>query len=690
MNNKNCILVFQSLILLQFIIKGYGIRTKDKMYEKIASTSACYRRLNGTHQVGCTSKRGGSTGVIHFCDTEKDLEDIISQGTSPPYIPILYTRLFNPKTLQLMIDSKKVDGLILHSDNDTLNNFTHDYQCPNPRSSLEGTCTKDSIWNPWGTGMLYLDIPFPIFYVENSDNIQSIKDCFNKFNNYSYSEQIDRPLCSLELRSFMYASTNTPTCRRRSDLITSLNPTKFCDPLGDNNVWASLHPLAETLNKNNTKAIIDQTYIVVAAKLDTTSFFEKTVGANSPVSGIVTLLSLAKFLNDTVTLEHVQKAKKNVLFFLFNGESYDYIGSQRMLYDMFNGNFPVDDVEGSDVLPPISPKNIDLYIELSQLGNANGTLYVHYLNEEEALTNFTKTLKDYTTEEVLFETVPGSLPPTSLHTFKKAVPNFPGLVIADHKTAYSNNFYSSIYDDSKNIRFKYYNVSKEEESLIPKDSIQYFIKNVTEIVGKSIFTTITGRRYTEDYKFDVVLVNELLYCYLEDPNCKVHQAIHKNLKWPKVPLNLYVGVERGENLATTVAALTLGWFTGEYAGPGNVNCTNKPKNYAFRYYNMSTSIYDLNITNCYKVTMNTTKAVSPAFNISDYDWSSGKYSTWSESTWADIGARMFLKPSPSQEHLTLALGCMSLLFSFVIMYFIKMRSHIIFQPIAVSEPATDC
>ncbi|XP_057663612.1 nicastrin [Diorhabda carinulata] len=690
MNNKICLLVFKSLILLQFIIKGYGIRTKDKMYEKISSTSACYRRLNGTHQVGCTSKRGGSIGVIHFCDNLKDLENIISEGTSPPYIPILPTRLFHPKILQFMIDSEKVNGVILHSDNDTLNNFTHDNQCPNPQSSLKGTCSKDSIWNPWGTGMLYLDIPFPIFYVENSENIQSIKDCFNKFNNYSYSEQIYRPLCSLELRSFMYATTNTPTCIRRSDLLTSLNPTKFCDPLGDNNIWASLHPLVETINKNETRAVIDQTYIVVAAKLDTTSFFEKTVGANSPISGIVTLLSLAKFLNDTVTLEDVQKAKKNVLFFLFNGESYDYIGSQRMLYDMIHGNFPVDDVEGSDFLPPISPMNINLYIELSQLGNSNGTLYIHHLNEEQAITNFIEILRDYTTEEIQLETVPRSLPPSSLHTFKKDFPNFPGLVIADHKTAYSNNFYNSIYDDSNNIRFKYYNVSKEEESLIPKDSIQYFITNVTEILGKSIFTAITERNYTGDYKFDVVLVNELLFCYLEDSSCKVHQAIHNNTKWPKKPLNLYVGVERGENIATTVAALTLGWFTGKYAGPGNINCTKKPKNSAFSYYNMSTSIYDLNVTNCYKITMNTTKAVSPAFNISDYNWSSGMYSTWSESTWTDISARMFLKPSPSQEYLNIALGCMSLLFSFGIMYLVKMRSHIIFQSMAVSEAPTDC
>lgn len=113
-----------------------------------------------------------------------------------------------------MISSQKVSGLILHSNNETLQNFSHEHQCPNPTTSLNATCDLGSPWNSLGTGILYMNIPFPIFYVESELEIIKMKNCFKKFNNYSYDSHNDRSLCSLELGAFMYATTNTPTCIR--------------------------------------------------------------------------------------------------------------------------------------------------------------------------------------------------------------------------------------------------------------------------------------------------------------------------------------------------------------------------------------------------------------------------------------------------------------------------------------------
>lgn len=87
--------------------------------------------------------------------------------------------------------------------------------------------------------------------------------------------------------------------------------------MGDSNVWASLHPLAEGPKKNETKPIKDYKYIVIAARLDTTSLFEKTSGASSPITGIVTLLSLAKYLNDTVRLEDVKAGMMSSMILWF-------------------------------------------------------------------------------------------------------------------------------------------------------------------------------------------------------------------------------------------------------------------------------------------------------------------------------------------------------------------------------------
>ncbi|VEN39545.1 unnamed protein product [Callosobruchus maculatus] len=604
--NKTIKCTLSACIILQILSRGHGERTKDKMYERITGARGCYRRLNATHQI---ADRDGSTGVIYYAENIEQLDFILHNGTAPPYIPVIPVKNLSIDVIKKLIDSGLVSGLMVHANNDSLDYFTHDYQCPNPLSSIDGTCRKDSMWNPHGTALLFADIPFPIFYLEEEEEVWKIRDCFKKFNDFHYEAQSDRPLCSLELKSFMYATIDTPTCKRRSSIMTNLNPVKFCDPLGDSNIWASLYPLVEG-SRNETVPLRNYKYIVVSARMDTTSMFEKTVGGNSPVTGIVTLLTVAKYLKGILKQEDIHEAKLNVLFILFNGETYDYIGSQRLLYDMLKGDFPVKGLdETNSILPIIRPDDIELFIELSQLGNNRDELYMHYLQNRTEILNFYSKLHNYSEK---MRDVPHSLPPASLHTFMKMLPSFPGLVISDHETSYTNHFYNSIFDDMHNIGFEYYPNATEQD--IREDSLQYFIANVSEIVGKSVYETITGKKYSGKQTADVVLVNELFQCYLEDPNCKVHKATQKG-KLPKVPVSLYVGVDHVANYATTLTSLTLGWLTADDVGESDINCSNHPRNYAFKYYNMSKSIQELNTTRCYKITMNTTDAISPAFII---------------------------------------------------------------------------
>jgi hypothetical protein len=58
----------------------------------------------------------------------------------------------------------------------------------------------------------------------------------------------------------------------------------------------------------------------------------------------------------------------NVLFMLLNGESYDYIGSSRVVWDMQHGVFPMKPSSSAKVdPPPLSLQNIALFIELGQI-----------------------------------------------------------------------------------------------------------------------------------------------------------------------------------------------------------------------------------------------------------------------------------------------------------------------------------
>jgi hypothetical protein len=61
-------------------------------------------------------------------------------------------------------------------------------------------------------------------------------------------------------------------------------------------------------------------------------------------------------------------ADNNVLFLLLNGESYDYIGSSRVVWDMQNGIFPMKPSSSATCEPPpLSLHNIALFIELGQI-----------------------------------------------------------------------------------------------------------------------------------------------------------------------------------------------------------------------------------------------------------------------------------------------------------------------------------
>lgn len=105
-----------------------------------------------------------------------------------------------------------------------------------------------------------------------------------------------------------------------------------------------------------------------------------------------------------------------------------------------------------------------------------------------------------------FEKVPVSVPPSSIHTFLKNNANFPGLIMADHNTSYTNNFYNSLYDNASNIHYVYKNVPDNDENAFPSGTPQYFIASVAEIVGKAIYEQVTGLKYNSSKTVSKILV----------------------------------------------------------------------------------------------------------------------------------------------------------------------------------------
>lgn len=112
--------------------------------------------------------------------------------------------------------------------------------------------------------------------------------------------------------------------------------------------------------------------------------------------------------------------------------------------------------------------------------------------------------------------VPSSVPPSSLHTFLKNNSDFPGLVITDHHKSYANHYYNSLYDNSSNIQYTFRNVS-DDDQIFPKHSIQHFIANVAEVIGKTVYQLINNKEYNGTKTVSKVLVCLLSFYFLKYP-----------------------------------------------------------------------------------------------------------------------------------------------------------------------------
>ena len=81
---------------------------------------------------------------------------------------------------------------------------------------------------------------------------------------------------------------------------------------------------------------------------------------------------------------------ENILFLLLQGESFDNIGSSRLVYDMQNGAFPFDLAKAKEegrlldngTQPLLDMSKVKFWIELGQLAPTGAGLFVHTKGEQ--------------------------------------------------------------------------------------------------------------------------------------------------------------------------------------------------------------------------------------------------------------------------------------------------------------------
>uniref|UniRef100_A0A3Q3X814 Nicastrin n=1 Tax=Mola mola TaxID=94237 RepID=A0A3Q3X814_MOLML len=589
----------------------------------------------------------GNVGVVHVLESEENLEWVLSSGPHPPYVVILDSPLFTRSVMmKLKNGSRRVAGIAVVAPNaNPPEGFSPHTTCPNENT---GVYSEDydpifahcniTVWNPLGNGLSYEEFDFPIFSLKDDNETQVIRQCYLDHNRAANGTAPQYPLCAIELFSHMSAVTDTATCMRRNDINFSISPEIVCDPLGDYNVWASTRPLNNTAKGHK----MWESVVIAAARLDSRSFFfDIAPGAESGVSGFITLLAAAHALRNAT-----QQAPPNrtILYTLFQGETFDYIGSSRMVYDMQNNQFAVD------------LNNVHSFLEIGQVGlRSDSKLWLH----SDQLSRKNTSVNDELIENL--QSAAGRvgisvgevgfsqpLPPSSFQRFLRAKP-IPGVVIEDHQSAFTNRFYASMYDNAEYLNVSYpSNLTLEEQLEWVTDTAQA-LTEVATIVAQALYKQAGGqdveaRGITADPK----MVARMLYSFLIRSNNSWFQQLHSSEP------TLLVQYLLANLTGSTVNMYYYMWVQG--AAP-----PNSTEREGF----------------CTRSTVRLSKALSPAFELRDY--TSKEYSTWTESRWKPFKGRIFLVASHDLEMLTLGIGIGVLLTSLLLTYIISSKADMLFS-----------
>lgn len=671
-----------------------GQKVEDKIYVNLQSDYYCVRRLNLTHQIGCTSQPGGNVGVVWTVNSDEDIQHVLTSGPTPPYIVVLNRNHFTSANILKFKKAypARVSGVILIKQNMTedkgyeMKPFSTDSTCPNKHTglysndSIYGNCQKQSWQIKSDTSDLFFeDIPFPIFLMTRKESVDKIMNCFetHNYNQGGASKQSDFPLCSAQLDSFMAAASNSEYCLYGRSTIDEIfqAPSSRCRPINKNNIFGYYKDAVGIKPANSTPLVSERSIVLITTRMDSISFFNHpSPGADSAISGLVVLLAVSHTLAKFKTSDAVVKSDRNIAFAIFDAESLDYTGSGRMAYDMktdrlfryYNANADKESIKNTNL------KGIDSIIELNQLAlypkkdDTVSTIFIHTdpqnykLNTNKlgtVVTAFKSQKGDFKQTDV---TMP--LPPSSIQSFIRLDQEIAGLVLTNHQKEYTNLLYHSIFDDRDNInRTLNYKLADH-------------LTDIATAVARVSYITAFGKDENNDKIFaDKELVKKLLECYLIDSECDLVTSSTEHSKGSifKGPVDTY-----DSSYNSMVTQLLLSYFLADkqpQMKPKECEeMSAKSLTHRYIYVNGDDKTTD---GVCIKFQVLRTPSLSPTFQYDEVELNetmAKEFSTWTESDKRIRNpVRLFFRPSPLLEWVTFISGLTLTVCSFVAVSFVK-------------------
>uniref|UniRef100_A0A0V0J209 Nicastrin n=2 Tax=Schistocephalus solidus TaxID=70667 RepID=A0A0V0J209_SCHSO len=386
-------LLFSSLIFVFILVSSEAV----EIYQYIPQTnvSFCSRSLSYDGQVGCSSKYPSSLGPIFVADSHSNLPEELSTFTVEHIIVISYHLFLNRSLLFHLRNSKKVAGLVVFApenpnDEEIKNtDFSENSFCPNGAYNFYNNktfqCEVTPKWNPTAFDYATISWPFPVVLILDKENHiwNKTLDCYKRLNVNS----TDDTRCSMEIRNFMSGIQSSQTCYYREHLLSYRleQPTEFCSQIGGVNL------MVRAIDKpvlNNTSCRLPNSTLLVLTRIDSRSMFDRKASSSLGVlPGVAVLTSVAAHLLNTPAFKSYS-LKKDVLFAFLDNEAYDFMGSQRLLFDLTNmrmaarsgAPFTIESIESvlelSAVGLPDSKANVSTYFLISDPEISQATINV--------------------------------------------------------------------------------------------------------------------------------------------------------------------------------------------------------------------------------------------------------------------------------------------------------------------------
>eukprot|EP00250_Pteridium_aquilinum_P005740 c15793_g1_i1 orf=779-2905(-) len=440
------------------------------MYKPVDG-SACVRLLTLSGEIGCGNPDRDK--VVAPIVRLAHANDILDQKASV-LLPFSELSTFLNRTLNEPVFTKKVAGLLVESASATIDSISAGLSDDErfPEALFAPYTNQSHVWNPPGSGIINQQFNFPVYLLSDTST-KAMQEFALGNTKRSFKYPINVAEFDVVMQTTKVGVTTSGACLLGSS----------CLPLGGYSVWSSLPPI-------NASSSSQKKIVLAVTTMDSASFFrDKTLGADSPLSGLLTLLAA---LDALAKVPNAESWDKQLVIAVFTGEAWGYLGSRRFLNELSIGGSSVQGLNRS---------LIHQVLEVGSVGWAvNNTFYAHSQNSEasdatlelvNALQLAASSMSSENAAEVQVNlasaTNPG-VPPSSLMSFLHENNSASGVVLTEFDSVFIN---------------KYYHSGLDVEGRVNTSSIVA----AASIVARTLYLLVTGQSNITSAASDVLNVN---------------------------------------------------------------------------------------------------------------------------------------------------------------------------------------